>query len=88
MVEELKNLQYKQDDDGTYPLFVYIYDSDGNYRTPLRVANQADLESAFFTLVALAVEEGREVRITDTGDLLCFHSKDGKIVWDGEKLCE
>jgi hypothetical protein len=68
-----------------YPLFMYIYDKDGYHRGSTRLEDYKATETAFMTTIRSAIQEKREVRITDTGDLMVFHSKNGHIKWDGER---
>jgi len=79
-------LQYKDkvDPEGDlYPLFLYIYDIDGCHRGSIKIDNKIALEYAMRTSIKIAINQKREVRITDTGDLLCFHSQGGAILYDG-----
>src|SRR5438132_8958047 len=49
------------------------------------MSNAQTLAFAYKTSIRQAIVNKREVRITDSGDLLCFHAKDGKILYDGER---
>ena len=85
------NFQYKSQvnpDKNLYPLYLFIYDEKGFHSDGVRLENKHKLEYAFKTSIKFAIANKREVRITDSGDLLCFHAKDGKILYDGEKHYE
>ena len=85
------NYQYKDKvgpDKNLYPLYLFIYNENGFHSTGVRLENKQKLEYAFKTSIKLAIANKREVRITDSGNLLCFHAKDGKILYDGEKYYE
>ena len=82
------NFQYKDQvnpDKNLYPLYLFIYDENGFHSTGVRLEDKYKLEYAFKTSIKFAIANKREVRITDSGDLLCFHAKDGKILYDGER---
>lgn len=64
-----------------YPLFGYVYDSNGFYREPVRLTDKETVEKFMRGPVTLALAEKREVVITDTGDLTVFHCKDGAILY-------
>ena len=84
-------LQYKKDinpEGDLYPLLLYIYGDEGLNQGSIRLNNEVALAYAFRTSIKYAIENKREVRITDTGDLLCFHARDGKILYDGIKHYE
>lgn len=66
-----------------YPLYLYNYTAAGKYGKPTAIHNEAELRLAMDTTVRAALEEQREVRITDTGDECVFHCKGGKILWAG-----
>lgn len=63
-----------------YPLFLYIYRHDGYHTGSELLRNEDQLKTALAGKVKEAIMQGREVRITDTGDLLVFHAEHGKIV--------
>ena len=64
-----------------YPFLIYEYNAEGRYGPPKRLNNAAELEAAMRTTVKRAVAERREIRITDTGDMLVFHAQDGEILF-------
>ena len=70
--------------DELYPLFVYLYNKEGWYKEPIRIENETALMFMFRGPIKEAIREKLEVRITDTGDLLCFHAANGSILWDGK----
>ena len=72
-------------DKNLYPLYLFIYDENGFHSTGVRLEDKHKLEYAMRTSIKYALAARREVRITDSGDLLCFHAKNGKIIYDGEK---
>lgn len=72
-----------------YPMRLYLYDASGRYGEPVVINSEAHLHSAGTkALVQVAMREGREVRITDPGDLLLFHAQGGKVLWDGKNHSE
>jgi hypothetical protein len=79
-----------QEVDNDYPLFLYLYDTEGYHRGSERINNYGELKEVMRTSIKQAIAEKREVRITDTGDLMMFHSKAGHIKWDGrtKHTCE
>jgi len=82
------SFQYKDQvdpDKNLYPLYLYIYDENGFHSIGVRLDDKQKLEYAFKTSIKFAIANKREVRITDSDDLLCFHAKDGKILYDGER---
>lgn len=88
MIERFTQKQFKENalgkkDDDLYPILVYVYNKDGFYSHPVRVYNKTELAFIFETAVVPAINEKREVRMTDTGDLLVFHSYNGCIKYDG-----
>ncbi len=82
MIEQLTEPQYTEDN--LFPVLVYEYDKDGRYGPLLRIENEADMKLWFMTKLKPIIDGKREVRITDTGDLMCFHARNGKILYDGK----
>jgi hypothetical protein len=72
------------DDDDLFPVLVYEFNSDGRYAAPIRMS-EPRLKTYFVENLRKIIDEKRELRITDGGDNMCFHVKDGKILYDGEK---
>lgn len=70
--------------DDLFPLLVYEYNAKHQYGRPRRLENDGDLKLYFIENLKKILDEKRELRITDTGDLLCFHIKDGKVLYDGK----
>jgi len=64
-----------------FPLYLYEYDAAGCYSEPVPISGRPALEVAMSTIVRRAIDEKREVRITDVGDDMVFHAVNGKIVW-------
>lgn len=64
-----------------FPLFLYLYDQQGFYRGAKRLGNRQELKTTFEREVVPAIRERREVRICDTADYLCFHAKDGRVLY-------
>ena len=72
-------------EDDLFPVLVYEYDKNGRYGPPKRIPTMEGLEVWFKENLQKILSEKRELRITDTGDLMCFHARNGKIVYDGAK---
>lgn len=83
MIENLTQKQFKEDDGSVYPVLLYIYGADGFHRGSIPINSKAQLEIAFKTIIKFAINEKREVRITDIGDLMVFHSYNGCIKYNG-----
>jgi hypothetical protein len=66
-VHRLTKLQYTDEFDGAFRLYVYPDE-------------QITIEEAK-RCAEMAMARGREVRITNGGDNLVFHAKDGKVLW-------
>lgn len=64
-----------------FPLRLFEYDSSGRYGDSRKINSEDDLLTAMEVTVKKAIAEKREVRITDTADLLVFHAKDGLILY-------
>jgi hypothetical protein len=81
---ELVDLQHSDDRDGPWKLYVYQengYHTGGVwfYRTP----KNGDMDTMeAMALADIAIEENREVRVCDGGDMLVFHF-DGRDVRHG-----
>jgi hypothetical protein len=91
-IETLTQLQYSDDRWG--PFALYIYEPGGEFHTgkqwfenvpryPDEVISTAEAKARVEKVIA----EKRHVRICDRGDMLVFHSEDGKILF-GEKFWE
>ncbi|HEV2416472.1 MAG TPA: hypothetical protein VGX94_01575 [Terriglobia bacterium] len=76
----LRSIERVQEDDG-FPLSLYVYDHKGFYSGAKCLGNSEELKTAFEREIAPAIREGREVRICDGSDFLCFHAKDGRILY-------
>lgn len=94
MIEHLTELQYSNEREGRFAL--YIYESNSDYhrgpvwfmKKPIYPEEGEITISEARDKVTKAILEGREIRIVDTGDMLVFHGKDGKVLYpnDGEKF--
>lgn len=80
---QLTELVYGEGD--IFPLFAYEYNAQGYYSEPETIKDMVELDAYFKKNLKKILDEKRELRITDTGDLLCFHVQNGKILYDGEK---
>ncbi|MGH9821649.1 MAG: hypothetical protein ACREDR_00100 [Blastocatellia bacterium] len=67
-----------------FPLSLYEYTRDGRYAKPVIIDSEVELQGVVKTIVQRAIDERREVRITDAGDFLVFHAFDGLVAWDGQ----
>jgi hypothetical protein len=80
---ELTELQYSSNVKGS--LAIYVYDASGYHRGPqyfrrvVRYPGEEITVAQAHAVADKALSEKREVRITDSGDMLVFHSKDGQV---------
>ncbi|SRR6266576_3401482 len=65
-----------------FPLYVYEYNTEGRYGAPLELSNELGLKLWIDGNLQKVLDEKRELRIVDTGDLMCFHVKGGRILYD------
>ena len=73
-------------DDPLYPMFLYIYEKDGMHGDPVQINSEAQLhDPGTVMILKIAMQEKREIRITDPNDFLLFHAQDGKILFDGKE---
>lgn len=79
-LDTLTGLDHAQEAD-EFPLLLYIYDQIGFYSGAKYLGNSEELRTAFEREVIPAIREGREVRICDGSDYLCFHAKQGHILY-------
>lgn len=63
-----------------FPCFLYIYELDGFHRGYEVIESDEELKASAGKIKA-AIQEGREVRITDLGDYLLFHAEKGQILF-------
>lgn len=72
--------------------FKQVSDTDefpqGFYRDAKCLGSRQELKTAFEGEVIPAIRRRREVRICDTADYLCFHSKDGRILYPPRPVAE
>ena len=64
-----------------YPMYLYEYGADGMHSGRQYINNDTELRAMMASVVTQAMREGREIRITDTGDHLIFHAEHGRVVW-------
>lgn len=83
-IERLTELQYTGGDD-LFPVLVYEYNKDHKYGPPLRMSTLEQLNIWIKLNLRKILDEKRELRITDTGDMMCFHVNNGEILYDGVK---
>jgi hypothetical protein len=69
----------QEDDD--FPLKLYEYSALGRYGEPTVIEDVVALADAMRSKIKSALDDEREIRITDMNDVLVFHAKDGKILW-------
>jgi hypothetical protein len=84
-IETLTELQYSQERRGPFKLYVYEPDSPFRRGAVWFQNNPSDkfeiTTGDALLLVEMALDHKREVRITDSGDLLVYHAKDGKVLY-------
>jgi len=86
MPEYLSTLQYSNDREGPWRL--YIYEADGFHRggqwfrkPPLKYADEEITAIEALKLAAFALRDKKEIRVCDGGDALVYHAKDGKCLY-------
>ena len=87
-IQTLTKLQYSKDREG--PFALYIYNLNSEYHSPPtwfmdkpKYEGEITTEQAR-TIAKAAFMQGREVRITDGGDLLVFHAKGKKVLYGAQ----
>jgi hypothetical protein len=91
-VEKLTELQYSQERKGPFRLYVYEPNSE-YHRGGIWFRNKVEYEGEEIPtatareLYANAMAAQREIRVTDSGDQLVHHCKQGKVLF-GEKFWE
>lgn len=70
--------------EGQFPLFCYEFGFDGYHRGAKVISNQAEFEEIKKTIIARALEERREVRITNKDDRMVYWVMLGEVAWDGQ----
>ena len=84
-IETLTQLQYSTDRKG--PFALYVYDANGYHRGPQWFRDKPKYPDEEITTAqahnrAFAANAKQlEVRVTDPGDMLVFHCKDGKVLY-------
>lgn len=71
----------EKDDDWDW-LGLYLFREDGSYGSAVRIKGPDELKKVLPSIQG-HVKNKLEVRITNSGDELLFHSIDGGIEWDG-----
>jgi hypothetical protein len=72
-------------EDPLFPIKIYIYEADGMYGEPIQINSEAQLNGPGTKLILrVAMQQKREIVMTDPGDLTLFHAKDGKILFGGQ----
>lgn len=64
-----------------YPLYVYLFDSQGCYSAPIKITNELQLKCQMQFVIKRHVENKLKVIITDVEDNCVFHSEQGKILF-------
>lgn len=84
-IQHLTEMQYSTDRRG--PFALYIYNTNGYHSGPQYFAKKIKYPREEITITQAhekaltAISLRREVRITDPGDMLVFHSENGKIIY-------
>ncbi len=92
-IETLTQLQYSQDRQGPWRLYIYEPNSEYHrggvwFMAVPRYPEDGEIPTARAQLICHeAFLAGREVRICDGGDMLVFHAKDKRVLY-GEKFWE
>jgi hypothetical protein len=69
-------------DDDLYPISLYLYDKEGRYGKPFTIESEEQLNGFGVRLsVAIAMQEGRKVVMTDPLDRMVFHAEGGAILF-------
>lgn len=71
--------------ESVYPMRGYIYRLDGYHEGAEYLKDRNELARFMVDKAGPAIEERREVMVTDCWDLALFHSKDGVVLWNGEE---
>ncbi len=84
----LTELQYSNEREGPWRLYIYGpdgYHSGGQwFRKKPKYPDEEITTAQAHNRALVAVSEGKEVRITDGGDMLVFHAKGGKVLYPAE----
>lgn len=86
-IETLTKLQYSTDRKGPFCLYIYYQNIDGHAGGTWFMAKPRYPEEGEITITVAkerfekSMQHGREIRITDSGDMLVLHAKAGKILY-------
>lgn len=85
-IEHLTELQYSTETKGPFALVIYELNSPYHqapqwFENVPRYPDEEIATPEAMYRAQKAILEGREVRITDSGDLLVFHARDGKVLY-------
>ncbi len=70
--------------DQHFPMLGYEYDKRGYHGDPVVIENSEQLNRFMQRVVAIALIENREIRITDrTGDDMLLQIEGGRVKWAG-----
>ncbi len=84
----LTELQYSEDRNGPWQLYVYAKDGSG-YEVKQWFAKKIEhpdeevsiLDAFCIAMVATSNKRKQEVKVCDGGDMLVYHAKDGKVLY-------
>ena len=85
-IEHLTELQYSRERKGPFALVIYEPNSEYHaapqwFENTPRFPDHIIATPEAMYRAERAILEGREVRITDSGDMLVFHARDGKVLY-------
>jgi hypothetical protein len=84
MSDDNKPKQVQDSHPGTplFPISMYIYDHNGKHGEPIIINSEEQLHGVGVRMVLqLEGKTGKEIIMTDAGELTVFHMKDGKIIF-------
>lgn len=91
MLHEFTELQYSTDREGPWALYVYYpngyYSGRQWFGRAIKYPDEEITIAEAKARADAAIAAGNEVRVCDGGDMLTFHSKDGKTIY-GEDFWE
>ena len=88
----LTELQYSKDRQGPFALYIYEPNSEFHrgkrwFENKPKYPDEEITTATAHACVNEAIQAGREVRVTDGGDMLVYHWKGGKVLY-GETFWE